>query len=109
MAELVLTFNTFEFNCEFYKQTGGVAMGSRLGPNYACLLGGYAEERMLSTYTGIKPDLYKRYMGAQLHVVKRTSVNSLSLLPLFTPSLKYTWSVSSDKLPFLEILHEASS
>ena len=28
MAELVLTLNTFEFNGEYYKQTGGVAMGS---------------------------------------------------------------------------------
>lgn len=37
-------------------------MGSRLGPNYACLFVGYVEERMLSCYTGIKPDLYKRYM-----------------------------------------------
>ena len=32
MAELVLTLNTFEFSGEYYKQTGGVAMGSRLGP-----------------------------------------------------------------------------
>ena len=45
MAELVLTLNTFEFNGKFYKKTGGVAMGSRLGPNYACLFVGYVEER----------------------------------------------------------------
>ena len=32
MAELVLTLNTFELNGEYYKQTGGVAMGSRVGP-----------------------------------------------------------------------------
>ena len=36
MAELVLTLKTFEFNSEYYKQVGGVAVGSRLGPNYAC-------------------------------------------------------------------------
>ena len=36
MAELVLTLNTFQSSGEYYKQTGGVAMGSRLGPNYAC-------------------------------------------------------------------------
>ena len=62
MAELVLTLNTFEFNGEYYKQVGSVAMGSRLGPNYACLFVGYVEERMLAEYTGRKPDLYKRYM-----------------------------------------------
>ena len=32
MAELILTLNTFELNGEYYKQTGGVAMGSRVGP-----------------------------------------------------------------------------
>ena len=29
MAESVLTLNTFEFNGEYYKQVGGLAMGSR--------------------------------------------------------------------------------
>ena len=67
MAEWVLTLNTFEFNGQYYKQVGGVAMGSRLGPNYACLFVGYVEERMLAEYTvtGRKPDLYKR-SGADL-------------------------------------------
>ena len=37
MVAPVLTLNTFEFNGELNKQTGWVAMGSRLGPNYACL------------------------------------------------------------------------
>ena len=37
MTELVLTLNSFVFNGEHYKQIGGVAMGSKLGPNYACL------------------------------------------------------------------------
>ena len=43
MSELVFTLNTFEFNGELYKQTGGAAMGSRLGPNYACLFVGFVE------------------------------------------------------------------
>ena len=58
----LLTLNTFEFNGEFYKQTGGVAMSSRLGPDYACLFVGSVEERMLSSYIGIKKGLYKWYM-----------------------------------------------
>ena len=62
MAELELTLNSFVFNGEHYKQIGGVVMGSKLGPNYACLFVGYVEEKMLRDYTGIKPDLYKRYM-----------------------------------------------
>ena len=37
LAELVLKLNTFEFNSEFYQQQHGVAMGTRMGTNYACL------------------------------------------------------------------------
>ena len=61
-AELVLTLNNFHFNREHYKHIGGVAMGSKLGPNYTCLFVGYVEERMMTEYSGIKPELYKRYM-----------------------------------------------
>ena len=56
LAELVLTINAFTFNGEFYKQTGGVAMGSKMGPNYACLFVGYIEEQISSQYTGFIPN-----------------------------------------------------
>ena len=36
LAELVLTLNLFSFNNEYYRELGGVAVGSRMGPNYAC-------------------------------------------------------------------------
>ena len=51
LAELVLTLNTFSFNWNFYRQTGGVAMRSRLGPNYACLFMGHVEEQIFAQYT----------------------------------------------------------
>jgi len=31
LAELVLTLNSFSFNNEYYRQLGGVAMGSKMG------------------------------------------------------------------------------
>ena len=106
MAQLVLTLNTFEFNGEFYKQTGGVAVGSRLGPNYACLFVGYVEERMLSSYTDIKPDLYKRYMDDVAGAASCSEEDLRQFLEFassFHPNLEYTWSVSTDKRPFLDI------
>ena len=87
MTELVLTLNTFELNGEFYKQTGGVAMGSCLGPNYAFLFVGYVEDHMLSSYTGIRSELYERYMDDVLHVMKKTFVSSLNFLPRSTLTL----------------------
>ena len=62
LSHLALALDTFEFNGEFHTQTGGLAMGSHVGPNYECRFVGYVEERMLSIYTGIKPDLQKRFM-----------------------------------------------
>ena len=106
MAELVLTLNIFEFNGEFYKQTGGVAMGSRLGPTYACLFVGYVEESMISSYTGTKPDLYKRYMDDVAGAASCSEEDLRQFLEFassFHHNLKYTWSVSTDKLPFLDI------
>ncbi|KAL9954237.1 hypothetical protein ACROYT_G041745 [Oculina patagonica] len=68
LAELVLTLNAFTFNGEFYKQTGGVAMGSKMGPNYACLFVGYIEEQIARQYTGFVPQLHKRYIDDVLGV-----------------------------------------
>ena len=48
LAELVLTLNAFSFDDQHYRQIGGVAMGSRMGPNYVCLFVGYIEERIRS-------------------------------------------------------------
>ena len=46
LAELVLTLNAFSFNNEFYHHVGRVAMGSKMGPNYACLFVECVEEQI---------------------------------------------------------------
>ena len=38
------SLNAFSFDDQHYRQIGGIAMGSRMGPNYACLFVGYIEE-----------------------------------------------------------------
>jgi len=53
MAKLVLALIWFAFNGEHYKQIGGVAIDSKLDPNYACLFVGYVEEQLLHDYTGM--------------------------------------------------------
>ena len=37
-AELVMTLNAFSFDDQHYRQIGGVAMGSKMGPNYVVCL-----------------------------------------------------------------------
>lgn len=63
LVELVLTLNAFTFNGDFSQQIGGVAMGSKMGPDYACFSVGYVEERIASQYHGFVPQLHKRYIN----------------------------------------------
>lgn len=46
LTELVFTLNAFSFNAEYYHQIGGAAMGSKMGPSYACLYLGSIEEQI---------------------------------------------------------------
>ena len=89
-----------------YRQTGGVAMGSRLGPNYACLFMGHSEEQIFDQYTGMKPAPYKRYIDGIAGATSgsreerkyfATYVNG------FHPSLNFTWVISDVQLPFLDL------
>ena len=45
LAELVLSKNTFSFSNEVFSQVSGVAMGTKMGPSYACIFMGHLEYR----------------------------------------------------------------
>ena len=51
LAELVLTLNCFSFGGNYYKQTNGVAMDTKMGPSYANLFVGFIEHHFLVTTT----------------------------------------------------------
>ena len=59
LAELVLILNNFSFDCEHYQQISGVAMGTKMGPNYANLFVGFVEKQIFEQYTDPIPD----YLG----------------------------------------------
>ena len=106
LAELVLTTNTFYFNGSFYLQTSGVAMGSKLGPSYACLFVGYQEYLIMNSYRGPFPCLIKRYMD---DIIGATSLPLESLQGFinhtnnFHPALQFTHNITEDSLPFLDL------
>ena len=106
LAELVLTLNAFSFDNQYYRQVGGVAMGSRMGPNYACLFVGYIEEHILSTYTGYIPQLYKRYIDDIVGAAscRREELEDfITHVSTFHPALQFTHTISQTQLPFLDI------
>ena len=81
-------------------------MGSKFGPNYACLYVGHIEEQIFLQYLGTKPDRYKRYIDDVVETAscsKSKLDNFANFVNNFHPSLKFTWAISDDQLPFLDL------
>lgn len=107
LTELVLTLNSFSFGGQTYKQTRGVAMGTKMGPSYACLFVGFVENQALSQYPGPRPSLFKRFIDDCLGVAtgpKENLVRFIDHLSNFHPSLQFTHTISSSSVSFLDIL-----
>ena len=49
MADFVLKSNFFEFDCRFYQQISGTAIGTKFAPSYACIFMDYIETEFLKT------------------------------------------------------------
>ena len=60
MIETVLDFNGFGLGERNYRQTDGIAIGSRLGRNFACTYMRKWDEELLAYQH--KPFFYKRYI-----------------------------------------------
>ena len=103
LAELVLTLNTFSFNGNFYRQTEGIAMGSRLGPNYGCLFMEHVENKSsLNTWERNQP--CAKTLSTTLWVPLRDEIEDfLTYVNGFNPSLNFTWIISDVLLPFRDL------
>ena len=112
LAELVITTNAFSFNSQYHLQKSGVAMGSKLGPSYACLFVGHQEQLIYESYDGPLPCLIKRYID---HIIGATSLPLADLQRFITytnnfhPALQFTHSITEESLPFLDILLSISN
>lgn len=122
LAELVLTTNVFTFNSRFYLQTSGVAMGSKLGPSYACLFGGHQEQLIGESYDGPLPCLIKRYID---DIVGLTSLpiadlqrfinytnsfhQTLQFSPILSRNKAYHFLTSSSPFQTTESLHPSTT
>ena len=105
LTELVLKLSSFILDDQHYLQIKGVALGSKLGPGFVCVYVGYFEERLFQSYNGPLPRLYKRYIDDIKGVMIGTRDNLdtfLQFVSSFSPSLKFTWSISEQECPLLE-------
>ena len=106
LAELVLTLDCFTFSGEIFKQINGVAMGTKMGPNYANLFVGYVEEQIFNQFDGPKPELFGRYIDDCLGATSCTKEELerfIGFVNSFHPALKFTWEISETSVTFLDI------
>ena len=62
LMRYILEYNTFEFDGEFYQQTCGTSMGTKMAPAYATLFMHKLETEFLNTQT-LKPLTRIRYIN----------------------------------------------
>ena len=85
----------------------GVAMGTKMGPNYANLFVGFVEKQIFEQYTDPTSDYLGRYID---HCVGTASCSRGELEQLinyvnnFHPALQFTWEISETSVSFLDIL-----
>ncbi|KAL8576769.1 hypothetical protein ACOMHN_067667 [Nucella lapillus] len=106
LAELVLTLNSFSFGEDHFHQTRGVAMGTKMGPSYACLFVGYVEQQALSAFQGTPPALFRRYIDDCLGVAACSRDDLLRFIKhisTYHPALQYTFDVSPTSVNFLDL------
>ena len=82
-------------------------MGTKRGPSYACLFMGYIEHQIMSTYTGPTPEYFGRYIDDCLVISSLSEPDLLNFVDYannFNPSIKFTYEISQESTPFLDIL-----
>eukprot|EP00061_Rhincodon_typus_P001154 g13886.t1 len=92
LTELVLTLNNF-FNSFHFLQTHGVAMGTCMGPSYACLFVGYVEKSLFRSYSGTIPHLFLRYIDDYIGTAlcfHEELEQFINFTNTFHPNLKFT-------------------
>ena len=103
LTELVLTLNHFEFDGNFYNQIRKVAMGTKMGPSYACLFMGYIENKFHEQYTWKNPSLYFRYIDDIVGVASMSKDELPTYIDEFNgfhDSINFTHCISTDSITF---------
>ena len=114
-AKLILENNSFYFNGRNYIQIRGTAMGTKFAPTYATLVMGFLEQKLYQEventfgieYAKMFESSWKRYLDDCFIIWSRSDedLNTFSdILNSIHPSIKFTRDISSQKLPFLDIL-----
>lgn len=105
LLKFVLTNNVFQFDGLFFKQTCGLAMGTKLAPALATIVVGDLEEAFLVECEK-QPLLWLRYIDDVLCLWPHSEADFLDFvnaLNQLAPRLKFTHTISAVGISFLDI------
>ena len=106
-TEHVLCNNEFSFENNYYKQIHGTAMGTPMAPTVANLFMKKLEEHILtSSPVPLNPDFWKRFIDDIFLIWIGSDEDlqiSLDFINTVHPTIKFTNSVSSNIVSFLDI------
>ncbi len=84
-----------------------LAMGTKMGPNYANLFVGFVEKQIFELYTDPIPDYLGRYIDDCVGTAScsRGELEQfINYVNNFHPALQFTWEISETSVSFLDIL-----
>lgn len=100
LAGFVLKLNGFEFDKNFFIQTSGTAMGTKMAPNYGNIFMGNLESNFLSSYP-LQPMFYKRYIHDIFIIWPHKEV--IKAFNSDDPSINFTHNYSKTEVHFLDV------
>ena len=106
LLTFVLNYNCFNFGDLFFLQVHGIAMGTKLAPNYANLFMANFENNHVFNYH-IQPQYYKRYIDDIFFIWNDTSdeldhfINNH--LNTVHPTIKFTKTTSDAQITYLDL------
>ena len=105
MLNMVLTMNAFRFNGDFYLQTAGTAMGTRVAPTYANIFMSDFEDRFVYTYHK-QPLLWVRFIDDIFFIWEHGEPeleDFIAYLNRVHDTIKFTDDFSHKRINFLDV------
>ena len=105
LFEIVLRCNVFSFDGQIYEQIQGMAMGTKMASSYANLFMDRFERAFLAQEP-IQPLIWKLYIDDILCVWTGTRSELEGFLDRLNKAhrtLKFTWSISDERIEFLDL------
>ena len=105
LLSFVLYYNCFNFGDLFFLQVHGIAMGTKLAPNYANLFMSDFENKHVFTQP-VQPIYYRRYIDDIFFIWDRTVSeleNFVNHLNSVHPTIKFTKDISNTTITFLDL------